>query len=318
MSLERKILITAAVILLLPSALAANDNKELKSEISRSCDLKYEPVISMADPDSRISNPGPPDTYEYNLCVKGISESVISTSCDTTTGFYLSSKNRSAHFSEQNSYYWRVCTDRMRTRISSGPAEDNETALFSVSDRHNGHVAKPGFYNYNVYGRYRAPENVTLELEFNLSSSDDVYFDDKEVNGEQEFTPPAVFPYLISESDSESVVSGIVTPSFTKASRTFSNSKNRLSITRSGSGGFIVPFTAGDVDDINGKEEAIMNREFVNSISPNFGFRRIEKPNVKVRLDRADIVSDLSLSAGAYRINVTKTGESQVSIKDIG
>lgn len=317
MPVERKILITAVIVLLIPSALAATDNKELKSEISKSCDLKYEPVISMADPTSRISNPGTPEIFEYKVCVKGIVESSVSTSCDTTTGFYLSSKDNEAHFSEQNSYYWSVCTDRMRTRISDGPAKENETVLFSISDRHNGHVAEPDLFDYNVYGRYRAPENVTLEFDFNLSSSDDVYFDDEKVNGEQDFTPPAAFPYLISESNSESIVSGIVANSFTKASRSFSNSKNRLSMTRSGAGGFILPFTRGDIDSINGKEDAIMNRGFVNSISPNFGFIQINEPSVKVRLDRTDVISDISTSTGFYRFNVTKTGENEVTIEEV-
>jgi len=206
----------------------------------------------------------------------------------------------------------------MRTRISDGPAIGNETALFSVSDRHNGHVAEPDFYNYNVYGRYRAPENVTLEIEFNLSSSDDVYFDDEQVNGNQSFTPPAAFPYLISESDSETFVSGIIANSFIEASRTFSNSKNHFSITRSGSGGFIVPFTKDDIDSINEKSDAILNREFVNSISPNFGFAQIVKPSVKVRLDRNDIISDISTSTGFYEINVTKTHENKATIEEVG
>lgn len=319
MSLDRKILLVALFILIVHSGLAADDDlDELDSEIATSCDTDFEPVISMTDPASRISNPGTPDMYEHKVCVRGIDESRLSTSCDTFTGFYLSSKNRSAHFSEQNSYYWNVCTGRMTTRISTGSAVGNETALFSVSDRHNGHIAEPGFYDYNVYGSYRPPENITLEVEFNLSSSDDVYFDDEEVNGEQSFRPPAAFPYMISESNSDSTVSGIVTSSFTQASRTFSNSKNRLSITRSGTGGFIVPFTSGDKSDINDKQEEIMDQEFVSSTQSNFGFTNINTPTVKVRLDRTDIISNLSISSGFYEVNVTKTGENEVTIKEVG
>lgn len=317
MSFKRKILIAAVVTLMIPSSLAA-DNESLDSEIVKTCDDNYEPVISMADPTGRISNPGPPGMYDYNLCVRGIIESTISTSCDEATGFYLSSKNRTAHFSEQNSYHWNVCTGRMRTRLTTGSKIGNETVLFSVSDRHNGHVAEPGLYKYNIYGRYRPPENVTLELEFNLSSSDTVYFDDEKVNGEQTFYPPAGFPYLISESGSDSTLSGVVSRSFTEASRTFSNSKNRLSITRSESGDFILPFTNGDIDDINDKEDAVMQREFVQSLSPNFGFISIETPDIKVRLDRSDIVSNISLSSGLHEINVTKTGENEVTVKEVG
>jgi len=76
----------------IPASVAANDNNTLKSEISQSCDLKYEPIISMADPTKTTSNPGPPDIFEYKVCVKGIVESSISTQCDTTTGFIYLAK----------------------------------------------------------------------------------------------------------------------------------------------------------------------------------------------------------------------------------
>lgn len=307
------------LILLVPFSSAANSGThELDSEISRECDTRYEPVISMADPTGRISNPGPPETYEYKVCVKGIVESTISSSCDTTTAFHLSSRDRAAHFSEQNSYYWNVCTGRMKTRLSDGPAIENETVLFSVSDRHNGHVGEPNYYDYNVYGRYRPPENVTLELEFNLSDSDEVYFDNEPVDGEQTFNPPAAFPYLISESGSEERVSGIISKRFIEASRTFSDSKNKFSITRSGSGEFILPFTNGDIQTIETKMQPLLNGRFENSISPNFGFTRVETPVVKVRLSRTDIISNVSISSGFYEFNVTKTGENEVTIEEIG
>jgi len=313
MSLKRKTIVATVLILLIPFSLA---DDELDSEIATSCDVNYEPVVSMADPTAEYSNPGPPEMYDNKVCVRGINESKFSTSCEVATGFYMSSKNRTAHFSEQNSYYWNVCTGRMSTRISSGPAVGNETALFSVSDKHNGHIAEPDFYNYNVYGRYRPPRNVTLEFEFNLSSSDTVYFDEEEVDGEQSFSPPAAFPYLISKSDP--YISGLVTRSFSEAERSFSNSKNRLSITRTGTGDFILPFTRGDLDDVEDNEDNILIGTFLNSVSPNFGFARIDKPDVKARLSRAEIFSEISVSSGFHEINVTKTGENEVTIKEVG
>lgn len=285
---------------------------DLNAEIVQSCQTDYVPLISMDDPDTETNNPGTPGYYKYNVCVEGIEESSFSTSCEKNVGFYISSKNDTAHFSTQNSYEWHVCTGRMKTRVTTGSKFDNETALFSVSGTDNAHVAEPNFYDHNVYGAYETPDNVTLKLDFNLSSSDKVYFDNQKVNGEQSFQPPAEFPYIVAESSS--YIAGIVSPEFLSAQRSM-NSNNSLSLTRSGDSGFILPFTSGDRSDIEDQQQEILGKEFLNSVSPNFGFGEIETPMVKVRLDRDDISSGISYASGTYRINVTKTGKNQVSIE---
>ena len=304
MTSKQKIVVVALVILLMPSATA-----ELDAEIAESCKIDYEPLISMANPASDTNNPGAPDVYKYKVCVRGIAESTFSTSCKKNVGFYMSSKGNAAHFSTQNSYYWHVCTGKMKTRVTTGPKYDNETKLFSVSSLKNAHIAEPDFFKYNVYGLYATPENVTLSLTFNLSSNDDVYFDNERVDGESTFTPPAEFPYIVSESNS--LVSGIISPNFRKAERKIVT-KNRISFTEKGDSSFILPFTSGSHIDIEDKQGEILDRSFLDSISPNFGFAELDSPVVKIRFQNQNVSSDLSLSSGIYRLNITKTGENKV------
>lgn len=307
--LQKILLISVFAAMVLPGAAA------LESKIAKNCDGSYQPLISMEVPENRTNNPGIPGMYEYQVCVSGLEDNIsIESSCPDVTGFYLSSKDRDAHISKQNSYYWGVCTGRMTVRITDGAKRENETTLFSVSDTHNGHVAEPGVFDYTAYGKTSRPENVTLEMEFNLSSNDDVYFDDETINGEQKFVPPAVFPHLVSESNS--YVSGIVSSSFMEAERKIS-SENRLSMTKPGSAEFIVPFTSGSHSDIEGEQQEILNSDFQDANSPNFGFRQLREPIVNVRVRRSELVSNLSIGPGNHRINITKTGRDQITIEEI-
>ncbi|MBC5792493.1 MAG: hypothetical protein H8Z69_00475 [Nanohaloarchaea archaeon] len=297
--------ILLAVCLLLPSSAA------LDVKYAEDCG-NYEPVISF-DSSEAYSHPAEPDFFSNNVCISGIEDSSIGTSCDANTGFYLSSREEKAHFSVFDSYNLNVCTGRMATTTSKGSCPSNSTVLFSVSSKDNAHVSKPSVFDTKICGSYQSPENVTLEMNFNLSSSDTTYFDSQQLSSEKSIMPPADFPYLVS--DSENYISGIVAPSFLKAERKI-RKDNVLRLTRSyNQANFILPFTEGSYSTINNRKQLINNRNLLNKLKPNFGFTIYTNPLVRVIYrPETGITSNLDLSSGRYSISIEKTGSDKVNI----
>lgn len=302
----RKALLAVFVGLIIGTSGASS----LESTIQQNCPSDYEPVISMAEPDKAYSNPGPPDFYSYNLCVKGIVEAKVASSCQKNVGFYLSENDTlDAHFSMFSSYKVPVCTSRMVTRVQNS-CFTNQTTLMSVSSDHNGHVAKPGFYDKQLCGFFAAPENITLEMEFNLSSSDDVYFDDKQI-GEGEFRL-AEYPYIVSEDGQ--TTAGIVAPGMIRVERKL-NDRNRLVMERS-TGTFLVPFTRGDHENIEDDQEKVLEGTFLEQLEPSFSFFTPEEATVRTILDsNVTIHSSLSIGQGTYTLEIVKIGDNTVRIR---
>ncbi len=299
----------AVTIIFLLMPLAASESS-LDSMIAESCPDDYEPVISMAAPDKTYSHPGPPDFFQYNLCVQGITETRIAHECTGNEGFYLHSNNTDyAHFSMHSTYNIPVCTDQMVTQVRDS-CQQNQTSLFSVSSEHNAHVASPGVFDNEVCGFFQPPENVTLSMEFNLTSSDDVYFDEQTVDEGEQYL--AEFPYIVSEGDNH--VAGIVADDMIKVERRVGQ-ENRISMERD-TGEFLVPFTHGDHLNVERRQELILENEFMEQLLPSFGFFMPEQARIKTALDTEVIIdSGIELDRGSHTIEITKTGENQVTIE---
>jgi hypothetical protein len=282
----RKTVLAVLLVLLMGSATA-----EIEAEISPSCEGDQEPLISMQNSQAEYSNPGHPSHFEEKVCVRGIREAKISNSCTESVGFYLSSNDTDSHFSKFSSYNFPVCTGQMITAVRDS-CLSNQTALFSVSSEHNGHVAEPGFYPQDVCGFYAPPENVQISVEFNSSSADEVCFDE-EKKGEEEFRF-AEFPYMVS--DSEEYVSGLVPDNFLYAQRTLED-RNRLSIRRTSSqASYLFPLTEGDYRDVERHQQEILGNTFLDQLEPSFSFYIPEEATVRASLNpAANISGSLSL-----------------------
>ncbi len=156
-------------------------------------------------------------------------------------------------------------------------------------------------------------KNVSLSLEFNLSSSDQVYFDGEEVST-GEFSS-ADFPYIVSQGGG--YVSGIVADTFIRAERSL-NEENRITLQREpGKSSFLVPLTSGSQFQVERREELIVSNQFLNQLMPSFGFFMPEEATVKTALDpNVTINSDLDLDRGTYTLEIRKTGENRVQITE--
>lgn len=302
----RKALLLLVLGLLAGSAGASS----IDAVIQQDCPVDYEPVISMSNPDKGYSNPAPPGFYSYDLCVQGVEEAKIADSCSRNTGFYLSENSTdNAHFSMFSSYKVPVCTSRMVTQVRDS-CLDNQTALMSVSGETNAHVASPGFFDDQLCGFFASPENITVEMEFNLTSSDQVYADDQEI-GEQELRL-AEFPYVVSEGGG--VTAGMVAPGMIRVEREL-DTRNRLVMERS-EGTFLVPFTKGDHDNIEDDQEEILNGRFLSQLDASFSYFKPEEATVRTILaSNVTVESGIELSQGTHMLEIIKTGENTVRIE---
>lgn len=140
-------------------------------------------------------------------------------------------------------------------------------------------------------------ENVTLEMNFNLSGSDDVYFDGSTV-GRGSFSSGE--PYLVSESGS---AAGIVSRSFIEVSREL-DTRNRLVMIREpGPGSFLLPFTRSftDVrDDVSDVKLGV----FMSQVSPSFGYAELDERVVKVVLQRGFTAESGTVAGNSGHITV--------------
>ncbi|MFT4893052.1 MAG: hypothetical protein ACI8Z7_000847 [Candidatus Nanohaloarchaea archaeon] len=303
------------VLALLFALLISSVSADIQSGIKGECSESEVPVISISDPQETYSHASAPDYYDQNLCISGIESSELTEDeCDSSAGFYLTGTEDEAHFSVFDTYRVSVCTDSMETRVTSdtGSCNENETALFSVSGNDNAHVADTDVFDQKVCGSYITPGNVSLSLEFNHSSTDQVYFDGEQVSGEESFDS-AGYPYMVSEGDG--MVSGIVTSKFGSASRNIQG-ENILTVSTSETdSSFIVPYTEGDRADIENREEMIENNEFLGEVKPSFGYLLPESPTIRVIYDpEVELNSSIRYTPGSYQFDVVKTGENRIGL----
>ncbi|MFB6213617.1 MAG: hypothetical protein ABEJ07_03595 [Candidatus Nanohaloarchaea archaeon] len=301
----------AFLLLLLGIFAGSAGASSLNSTIQPSCPQDYEPVISMPGKAVEYGNPGPPGMYSQNLCVKGIIEAKVASSCTKNAGFYLSENNSAAHLSQFSSYKVPVCTGRMVTSVRDS-CPSNKTTLMSVSSQTNAHVAEPGFYDQQICGFFAAPENITMEMEFNLTSSDTVYIDDTRVG--QEEIRLAEYPYIVSEGGGS--VAGIVAPNMIRAERKLQG-ENRLVMERE-DGSFYLPFTRGGHENIEDDQADVLGNSFEARLEASFAFFTPEEATVRTALETPglDVKSGLELGQGSHTLEITKTGENAISIEE--
>ncbi|MFB6209497.1 MAG: hypothetical protein ABEJ56_05170 [Candidatus Nanohaloarchaea archaeon] len=306
-----------SLLLMVPFAQA-----DISSNIDSSCG-DAEPVISLSDPSKEYSHPGDLNQYSENVCVSGLEDPVEVTSgeCSKNVGFYISGRNRKAHLSFTGAYNLKVCTGKMKTRLTSplGACKSNETALFSVSPvdesspKVNLHAADTNVFDRLVCGSISRPENVSLQLEFNHTSSDEVYFSGERVYGNESFSSSS-YPYLVAQGDG--YVAGIVKKDFLSAGRNISDNNLLQMSTKRKSASFLLPFTKGDYFEIDDQETTIRNDNFVSNIEPSFGFLMPDEATVRVRYDPDyNLSSEVDVLPGRYDFEVEKTGDNKAKIR---
>lgn len=261
---------TVLVLLLL---LLSASVSGLNSSINNSCSGDEEPLVSINDTNgSHVAEPG---YYDKDVCVEGAVEFEIKQGCDQNQIETFALFNRTnSHLSMYSTYKYSVCSNSVSASVENTCSKGK--AVLSVESDNNTHAAGPGKLSQQLCLFPEDPENVTLEIS-GLAGT--FYGDGQQISSGQTIRI-AEYPYIVAEQSS--TVTGIVSyGDFIKFSRP---SQDTLSLTQTETG-FIVPFTSGNHGDIEDRQELVLNREFLNQLSPNFAFFIPEIPTVKVILE---------------------------------
>lgn len=281
---------------------------QLASTVSSECPSDHERVISMFNPNETFSNAAARGLYDRNLCLKGPGD-ILYNSC-SEPDFYLSGNTTNSHFSTNNVYGMGVCISEFRNRVGDS-CFDNETAIMSVSSKHNAHVGWPGFFDKQLCGwlEPEKPDNTTVKI--NLDSGGTVFIDDVNTYGPVKV---AEYPYIVQEDEPH--LRGIVSHSMIEAEA--GSNKRRLEMTTSVENGrYFIPFTEGDHENVENRQEEVLDRTFLSLVNPQFGEGSEETPLVKTIIIGEDVnfTSSIDVGPGTYTMELVKTGENEIEIR---
>lgn len=247
------------------------------------------------------------------VCASGISNARITRSCDKlenpVLSFYDTDSGRT-HLSpvdERNDYV--LCSRDLATSVWKSCPGDSEP-IVSIYDPVENHVAEPGHYKWQVCGALF--ENASLAYNFTMSGNKTFVMNGNHGARDNESVNEDFPGYVTVENDS--IISGIVSTS---------SYPQRLLLDEQGNASFskiiyssatnlmwFIPFTTGDMYDIENRLSRIDTNDFLNQFNPNFAFNIAEKILVKVTLELTDIdlVTDMTLGTGFHNLVIEKEG----------
>ena len=292
-------ILTLVLVLFMTSYVQAID-----VSVDNSCSIEYEPMLSLHDTSG--GHVGDENNYDTKVCVSDVEYFDVKNQCDDDERSLLSlNSETNSHISTyDNEYDFDLCSRRLETEIKSTCNED-QTKILSVTEENNTHAASPFFedstYSESICLKREPPENVTVTLS-GLSGS--VYADGSPINTGESITPPAAYPYVVSEQPVGLVSYG----NFQRLSR---NSADTISMTQNtDSGSYLLPFTEGGYREIEDEQSAVLDKTFLDTVSPNFGFTSVEIPTVRVIYNSDQGVEgfDQTLRTGRIELAISKLG----------
>lgn len=245
--------------------------------VEESCSETYEPMASIENTDGgKIAEK---DHYTNQVCVNDVDYMELSDECIENEQMVFTMDSRTdANFSiYDNGYGLKVCSPEVRSTVRNSCLSE-ESKVLSVESDNNSLVAAPSYtdstYDQSLCLSINSAENITLSLT-GLTGS--FYSEGIEINTGDSRNPSTDYPYIVDEQPKGVVGYGDVLrlsrPSSEKASI----------VQRADSGGFLLPFTAGGHQEIEDEQDRISNGNFLDLVSPNFGYTSGEAPMIKVR-----------------------------------
>lgn len=251
--------------------------QSISVSVADSCGSEEVSAISLNKTDG--GHIGEPGVYPNKVCIDGIEYTEIRENCqsDEQLLFSMEAKNNSHLTVYNNEYNYKLCTPRYRSSVRDS-CLSNQTKMLSVTSDNNTHAAAPTYsdsaFDKSLCLQMTSPDNMTITLS---GLSDPVYSDGAVLNPGDSITPPIDYPYIVDDQPKGLVGYGQIL----QLSRP---SSSEGSITQMvDTGGVLIPFTKGGEDEIRDEEELITEKQFLNTISPNFGFANKDEPTVKVQ-----------------------------------
>lgn len=267
----RKILLLSSLILISVGSASGID-----VSIAENCDGDFEPMASLENTNGGyLAEPG---YYTENICVNDIEYTEVRDVCTPNENILLALESRSnTNISiYDNNYDYRLCAPDIRSAVRNSCLED-ETKVLSVESDDNSYVAAPDYtdstFDQSLCFSASIAENVSISLS---GLEGNFYSNNSEIETGASITPPINYPYIV-----DSQPKGLV--GYGEAIKLSKVSSNTAKMTQSvDSGSFLLPFTKGGYQEIQDEEEAILDRTFLNTVSPNFGYGLVDEPEIKV------------------------------------
>ncbi len=219
-------------------------------------------------------NIGSPGHYKWQVCLTETNHTAFRQRCQGSENRIISMYQRNdSHASSYGDYKWSVCVPDISTSFN----QTCSNAIASMKFRDNSHLGGPDHFKWKICPTVtKQPDNTTLQM--NLDSGSTVFIDDVNTLGPVKV---AEYPYIVRENPP--YLRGIV--SYNMLSTSSSSDKRRLEITASADNSeYLLPFTEADHQDVENREEKVLNRELLNLVDPSFGPGISSQSTVKVAL----------------------------------
>ncbi len=241
-------------------------------ETRKTCQNDEEPLLSLySKTGGNVAEPG---YYKWNVCGEGVRNAELKTSCgeDETDILSILKKNNS-HASTYDAYSWKVCSPDLTASITTGPCDD---PIVSMAKKHDSHVAEPGHFQYELCPTdVEQPDNITLEFRLD---ADRVFVDDQEVGGSDYSASLFEYPYIVSGQPA-----GIVSYAPALGIEYRNRSRDVFRVTqKQAQGHFILPFTGGGYQTVEEEEDSILERGFLDILTPSFAYFKPKNPVIRV------------------------------------
>lgn len=264
------------IFLLTIILISAGSASGINVSITESCSGDFEPMASLEKTDGGyLAEPG---YYSENVCISDIEYTEIRERCAPNENMVISLESRSdTNISiYDNNYDYRLCAPDIRSAVRNSCLED-ETKVLSVESDNNSYAAAPGYtdstFDQSLCLSTSSAENVSISLS-GLEGA--FYSNGSEIEVGTSINSPINYPYIVDDQPKGLVGYGEVI----KISKTSSDTAKMTQ--RADSGSFLIPFTKGGYQEIVDEREAILEKTFLNTVSPNFGYGIVDEPELNV------------------------------------
>jgi len=288
----KKILVLAILLI------SAGSVSGIDVSINKSCDGDFEPMASLENTNGGYL--AEPDHYSKNVCVSDVEYTEIRGICNLNENIVLSleSKVDTNVSIYDNNYDYRLCAPRIRSAVRNSCLED-ETKVLSLESDTNSYAAAPSYTDSTFDQGLCLSTSLAENVSISLSGLEGTFYSNgSKIEIGTSIKPPINYPYIVDNQPKGLVGHGEVT----QISKTSSDTAKMTQKTDSGS--FLVPFTKGGYQEIEDEREAVLDRTFLNTVSPNFGFRIVDKPELKVAYSSNRSLEGFSESIGVNYNNL--------------
>ena len=246
--MEKLLYLTAFLVIL------AGLSTGLEAEIKDTCDTDERSVASIED--EKIAEPGHLDD---EVCVETEDRFSVRERCAVQQVNVFSLENATGgDLTVVEKDKTGICSQETRAYITDSSCETGDAEAFSTETSLGGEVGNPGELGYNVCISEDFPDSYSVEIEGIDGTTTENDF------------------YAVSEHEDQ--VKGLVDYG---TSTDISSDSNSVSMTMT-EGPLLIPNTGGSVNTIEEQRGSIESRDFVDELSPSFGFSERQTPEVRV------------------------------------